>query len=269
MERPTLPFGQGLCISLAGKVAVVTGGGQGIGRAICLTLAQAGAAVGVVDVDGEAADECAAEIVERGGSAVAWQADVADPEALRRAIDGTAERYGALHILVSNAGIGAEGSLEEIDLATWDRVLAVNLRAAFLGAQYAVPHMRRAGGGAIVHIASTRALMSEPNTFPYSASKGGLLALTHALAVSLGPDGIRVNAISPGWIETSAWRKRALRRNPELRPIDHAQHPVGRVGRPEDVAWLCAFLVSDLAGFITGQNFVVDGGMTVKMVYAD
>ena len=131
--------------------------------------------------------------------------------------------------------------------------------------------MRRAGGGAIINIASTRALMSEPDTFAYSASKGGLLALTHSLAISLGPI-IRVNAISPGWIDTSGWRRGEAGQAPAreaLRPIDHAQHPAGRVGRPEDVAWACTFLASDLAGFITGQNLIVDGGMTVKMIYVD
>ncbi len=272
MSREPMPsqeVGSGLVLSLAGKVAVVTGAGQGIGRAISYTLAKAGAAVGVLDRDGEAAQECVEEIEAQGGRAVAWVVDVADPEGLRRAIDDTAEHFGGLHILVNNAGIGAGGTLEELEVAAWERVLAVNLRAAFLAAKYAAPHMRRAGGGAIVNIASTRALMSEPHTYPYSASKAGLLGLTHSLAVSLGPDGIRVNAISPGWIETSAWRKRSQRREPQLRPIDHAQHPVGRVGRPEDIAWACAFLVSDQAGFITGQNLVVDGGMTVKMIYVE
>ncbi|MGC8779158.1 MAG: SDR family oxidoreductase, partial [Candidatus Caldatribacteriaceae bacterium] len=122
---------------------------------------------------------------------------------------------------------------------------------------------------AIVNIASTRALMSEPHTEAYSAAKGGVLSLTHALAVSLAPRHIRVNAISPGWIEVSVWKKKALRKEPELRPIDHLQHPAGRVGRPEDIASACLFLASPEAGFITGANLVIDGGMTVKMLYAE
>jgi len=120
----------------------------------------------------------------------------------------------------------------------------------------------------VVNIASTRALQSEPHTEAYAASKGGLVALTHALAVSLGP-AVRVNCISPGWIDTSAWQPRGQERTSALRPEDHAQHPAGRVGRPEDVAILCAYLVSDAAGFVTGQNFVIDGGMTRKMIYEE
>jgi NAD(P)-dependent dehydrogenase (short-subunit alcohol dehydrogenase family) len=133
--------------------------------------------------------------------------------------------------------------------------------------KHAAPHLRRARG-AIVNIASTRALQSEPNTEAYSASKGGLVALTHALAVSLGPD-VRVNCVSPGWIDVSARRKRSRRKPEALRPEDRAQHPVGRVGTPEDVAELVAFLLSDAAGFITGQDFIADGGMTRKMIYIE
>jgi NAD(P)-dependent dehydrogenase (short-subunit alcohol dehydrogenase family) len=146
-------------------------------------------------------------------------------------------------------------------------MIRANLTGSFLMAKHAVPHLR-AGRGAIVNIASTRALQSEPDTEAYSASKGGLVALTHALAVSLGPD-IRVNCVSPGWIDTSGWKKRSRRGQEALRPEDHAQHPAGRVGTPEDVAAMVLYLVSDAAGFVTGQNFVVDGGMTRKMIYEE
>jgi NAD(P)-dependent dehydrogenase (short-subunit alcohol dehydrogenase family) len=147
-----------------------------------------------------------------------------------------------------------DGPVEKLSLARWNRRIAVNLTGAFLMAKHAVPHLRRARG-AIVNIASTRAGQSEPHTEAYSASKGGLVALTHALANSLGPE-VRVNCVSPGWIAHQPVRKK-----------DHAQHPVGRVGRDADVAELVAYLISDAAGFVTGQNFVIDGGMTKKMIY--
>jgi len=152
--------------------------------------------------------------------------------------------------------------------ADWDRVISVNLRGAYLCSRYATPHMPR--GSAIVNIASTRALMSEPDTEPYAASKAGLLGLTHALALTLGERGIRVNAISPGWIDVSNWKKSSARRQVELSERDHGQHPAGRVGRPEDIAELCLFLSdTQRSGFITGQNFVCDGGMTKKMLYVE
>jgi NAD(P)-dependent dehydrogenase (short-subunit alcohol dehydrogenase family) len=143
----------------------------------------------------------------------------------------------------------------------------VNLTGAFLCAKYAAPHLRK-NGGSIVNVASTRAFMSERHTEAYSASKGGLFALTHALAVSLGPE-VRVNSISPGWIETSELRKRSARTPARLSAQDHSQHPAGRVGNAEDVAALALFLLDPGNSFVTGQNFVVDGGMTKKMIYVE
>ena len=145
--------------------------------------------------------------------------------------------------------------------------MRVNVTGAYLCVKYCAPHMS-AEGCSIINIASTRALMSEPNTEPYSASKGALLALTHSLAASLGPK-IRVNAISPGWIETSEWRRKKDRKFVALRECDHKQHLVGRVGRPEDIAQAACYLTSQDASFITGTNIVIDGGMTVKMIYEE
>jgi NAD(P)-dependent dehydrogenase (short-subunit alcohol dehydrogenase family) len=165
-------------------------------------------------------------------------------------------RFGGLDALINNAGIAdpAGGPIERLSLEDWNRKIAVNLTGMFLMTKHCVPHLRRTAG-TIVNIASTRALQSEPDTEAYAATKGGVIALTHALAMSLGPR-VRVNCISPGWIAKGRLAKR-----------DHAQHPTGRAGRPEDIGEMIAFLLSDAAGFITGQNFVVDGGMTRKMIY--
>ena len=152
-------------------------------------------------------------------------------------------------------------------LDDWNRMISTHLTGCFLCVKHASSYLRRACG-AIVNIASTRAFQSEPNTEAYAAAKGGIVALTHALAISLGPD-VRVNCIAPGWIDVRNWRKGIRTPQPELRPIDHTQHPVGRVGKPEDIASLTAFLLSDQAGFLTGQTFAADGGMTRKMVYVD
>lgn len=251
------------------RVALVTGGGQGIGRAVALRFAERGYAVSIADIDDDAGRETARIAGERGAAALFVRADVARVEDARQWVVRSAAELGTPQVLVNNAGIGRRAPFLELSPEDFDRVIAVNLRGAFLCAQAVARCMvERGQGGAIVNIASTRAFMSEAGTEAYSASKGGIVALTHALAISLGAHGIRVNCISPGWIETRDWQHGARQRAPVHSEQDRLQHPVGRVGRPDDIAAACLFL-AEQAGFMTGQNITLDGGMTVKMIYAD
>jgi len=247
--------------------ALVTGGAQGIGRAIALAFLKEDMNVLIADRDAEACTEAAAAL-SQFGNIIGLICDVSVEGDAGKAVHTAVERFGRLDVLVCNAGItGPAVPVEQLSLEQWQAVIDVNLTGAFLFAKHAAMHLRKAGG-CIINIASTRAMQSEPDTAAYTASKGGVVALTHQLAVSLGP-GVRVNCISPGWIETAEWRKHANRTTPVLSEQDHLQHPAGRVGMPEDVASLAAYLASPEAGFITGQNIVVDGGMTRRMIYVD
>ena len=237
-----------------GRVALVTGAARGIGLGIAAWLISEGWQVVLTDLDRA-----------RGAKVAKVLGDIHADEA--QVMTGVAEvlgQFGRLDALVCNAAIADphNTTLESLSLAHWNRVLAVNLGGPMLLAKHCAPYLR-AHCGAIVNLASTRAGQSEPDTEAYAASKGGLLALTHALAMSLGPE-IRVNAVSPGWIDA---RDPAQRRAEPLTEADHAQHPAGRVGTVEDVAAMVAWLLSRNAGFVTGQEFVVDGGMTKKMIY--
>ena len=209
------------------------------------------------------------EIIKRlGGECKFIRTDVSDEESVERMVEETINIYEKIDILVNNAAISCGGDIFTRPTSDWKRVIDVNLTGPYLCSKYAAKYMKEKGG-VIINIASTRAFMSEPDTEPYSASKGGIIALTHSLAMSLSKYKIRVCAISPGWIEVSDWKKRSLRRPSKLREIDHRQHPVGRVGKPEDIAKACLYLSSEDAGFITGTNLIVDGGMTIKMIYAE
>jgi NAD(P)-dependent dehydrogenase (short-subunit alcohol dehydrogenase family) len=251
-----------------GKVVLITGAAQGIGRCLAVAFGMAGARVVLVDVDEPMAREAAGEVASLAAAsrALALGADVADESAVRRVVDAAVAEYGRLDVVVNNAATSCGSPPELLDLADWQRVLAVNLTGPFLLSRHAAPHLRQQQG-AIVNIASTRAYMSEPNSEAYAASKGGLVALTHALAASLAP-AVRVNAIAPGWIDTAAWRRFADRREPTHSDADREQHWSGRVGRPEDIAALALLLADGAhAGFINGQCLTCDGGMTRKMIY--
>jgi NAD(P)-dependent dehydrogenase (short-subunit alcohol dehydrogenase family) len=243
-------------MSTVKPVALITGGAKGIGHAIARHLIASGWQVGIIDLP----DSGLRRALARERDVFAIEGDVRNEETASDAVDATVHRFRRLDGLISNAGIMIRKPLSRLTLSEWHRVLDTNLTAAFLLARAAEKPLRKARG-AIVTIASTRALMSEPDTESYSASKGGLLALTHALAISLAPD-VRVNCVSPGWIET--------RNYSGLRQKDHKQHPAGRVGRPDDVAELVSWLLDGKrSGFITGANFVIDGGMTRKMIYEE
>jgi NAD(P)-dependent dehydrogenase (short-subunit alcohol dehydrogenase family) len=251
---------------LIGRVVLITGGAQGIGRAIAQAVLGAGGRVMIGDLDKAAGQACLAEW-HVGVRAAFAPLDVAREVSVQRWVQAALNRFGRIDGLVNNAGIADPhcAPLASLALADWNRYLATNLTGSFLCSKHALPALAE-NGGAIVNIASTRALQSEPDTEAYAASKGGMLAFTHALAISAGP-AVRVNAILPGWIATEAWQKPGERHAPALSRKDHTQHPVGRVGMPQDVGALAVYLLSPQSGFVTGQQFVVDGGMTVKMQY--
>jgi len=238
------------------KISLITGAAHGIGRATARQLLDDGWHIGTVDVS---AADLGRVFGKQARRVLTIEGDIGDEATAKRAVTVTIERFGQLDGVVSNAGIMIRKPIRQLTIAEWRRVLDVNLTAAFLLAKAAERALRQTGG-AFVSIASTRAEMSEPNTEAYSASKGGLVALTHALAMSLAP--VRVNCVSPGWIATQEYNK--------LRKKDHAQHPAGRVGRPEDIAAIVAWLLDgERSGFVTGANFTVDGGMTKKMIYIE
>ncbi|ARU62854.1 3-ketoacyl-ACP reductase [Tumebacillus avium] len=232
------------------RVVLVTGAAQGIGRSVAETYAAHDATVIAVDKEPWAPE-----------NTIGMQTDLRDPQAIENLFSQIREKFGRLDVLINNAGVSRWQSPYELTVEEWDDILNLNLRGTFLCAREAAKLMKENGGGKIVNMCSTRALMSEPNTEAYAASKGGILALTHALAVSLGPDRIQVNAISPGWIETGDYS--------QLREEDHTQHPAGRVGRPADIANACLYLTDPANDFITGANLVIDGGMTRKMIYLE
>jgi NAD(P)-dependent dehydrogenase (short-subunit alcohol dehydrogenase family) len=252
----------------ASRVVLITGGAKGIGRAICQAFSTAKDKVYFVDLDIGAGEELASAT-----GSVFIPCDVSDQESIRQAVEQVAKDGKRIDVLVNNAGIALNLDFLSSDaISAFEKVINVNLHGTFLFSHYAAQHMTN---GAIINIASTRALQSEANTEGYSASKGGIVALTHAMAMSLAPRHIRVNAISPGWIDVQEYQSTAASNKPsshanryQITQKDREQHPIGRVGVPDDIANMVLFLSDkEKSGFITGQNFVIDGGMTKKMIY--
>ncbi|WP_036832081.1 SDR family oxidoreductase [Photobacterium sanctipauli] len=240
---------------MAKKVVLITGGAKGIGKGIANYLS-AESTVIAADIDEEAGYLLVSENPLIRFKCV----DVTNESAVASLIKEISEQFGQLDAVINNAAIADPYNppLEQLDLYQWQKVLAVNLTAPLIVSKYSLP-LLKAAQGAIINIASTRALQSEANTEAYSASKGGIVALSHSMAVSLSPD-VSVNCISPGWIDVAG---------EPLRDIDHQQHVSGRVGHVDDIASMVNYLISDAARFISGQNIVIDGGMTKKMIYQD
>jgi NAD(P)-dependent dehydrogenase (short-subunit alcohol dehydrogenase family) len=248
---------------LSGKVALVTGAGGGIGRAICLRYAAEGASVLCADINSTAAAQTVDAVATRGGTASAVSCDVSDSASARAAVDAALDRFGALHILVNNAAFFLpDATLPELDEALFARAFAVNVTGAFLMSRWAIPRIIRSGGGSIIHIASQMGSVARRLQTTYSATKAALLLLAKGMALDHAADGIRVNTLSPGGIATEGMAERWGDMATAEREWGKRMHPLGRLGRVEEIASAAAFLASEEASFMTGADLLVDGGYT-------
>ncbi|MFG6199776.1 SDR family NAD(P)-dependent oxidoreductase [Nonomuraea sp. JJY05] len=246
--------------TLDGKVAIVTGGASGIGRATALLFAREGARVVVADLDAAGADATVARIAAEAGEAIAVQADVSDPEDCRRVVGAAVEIFGGLHVLFNNAGIIRRTTALDLDVEEWDRVMAVNVRSVFLMCKHAIPAMTE--GGSIVNTGSGWGLKGGANAISYCASKAAVVNMTRALAIDHAKAGIRVNSVNPGDTDTPMLRDEARQLGEDWAAFqsDAADRPMGRPGTPDEIAHAVLFLAGDAAGYITGSALVVDGG---------
>jgi NAD(P)-dependent dehydrogenase (short-subunit alcohol dehydrogenase family) len=251
---------------LQGKIAIVTGSGAGIGRGIALRFAAEGAKVAVLDINAALCEAVAGEIVSAGGEAVAVACDVSAEAPVAAAVASVTARFGTVNVLVNNAAVMPGGRIHEVAPADFDRCVAVNLRGAYLMSRAVIPGMIRERSGSIIHMASVTGTLGLPGIAAYSMTKGGLAALARAMSTDYAPLGIRVNAVSPGTIDSPMLHNFvAAQSNPaKIRQEFDDMHPIGRVGTIEEVASVFVFLASDEASFITGANYAVDGGLSVK-----
>ena len=248
---------------LAGKVTIVTGAGSGIGRATAIRFAEEGARVTCVDITRDAVEATAAEI---GDAAWAVTADVSDAAAVQQYTDGTVARWGGLHAVFNNAGVNLPGVFHEASDETIDRTLGVNVRGPIHGCRYAIPHMLRGGGGSLINTSSVNGLVAEPYLAIYATSKGAIVMLSKGIALDYAKQGIRCNAIAPGWVDTPvnyAHAEMLGGLDKVYAEIDSFQ-PIGRPGEPREIANVALFLASDESSFVTGTVLVADGGMTAK-----
>lgn len=244
------------------KVALITGGASGIGRATALLFAREGAAVAIADLNEKAGNETAVEITAAGARAIFVSADVTRAVDCRRVVESVIREFGTIHVLFNNAGIIRRASVVDLSVEDWDRVIAVNVKSVFLMSREALPLMLKAGGGSIINMASGWGLAGGPRAAVYCASKGAVVLMTKAMAVDHGRQNVRVNCICPGDTDTGMLRAEAqqLGEREEQFLAESARRPLGRVGKPEEIAKAALYLASDAASFVTGTALVVDGG---------
>jgi NAD(P)-dependent dehydrogenase (short-subunit alcohol dehydrogenase family) len=249
-------------MQLSGKIALVTGGASGIGRATALLLAREGAAVAIIDVNPKTGESVVGEITSSGGHAIFEAGDVTSASDCRRVVERVVREFGTMHILFNNAGIIRRASVVELSEEDWDRVMAVNVKSIYLMSREVIPTMAASGGGSIINTASGWGLAGGPRAAVYCASKGAVVLLTKAMAIDHGPQKIRVNCICPGDTDTAMLRNEAqqLGEDEECFLAESAHRPLGRVGKPEEIAQAALYLASDASSFVTGTALVVDGG---------
>ena len=247
---------------LTDKVAIVTGGGSGIGEATSLRFSQEGAAVVVADMRLRKAKEVAKQINEQGGHALAIEVDVSIPESVATLVERTVAEYGQLDVMFNNAGTLRPGTVIELDVDDWDLVMGVNVRSVYLGGKFAIPAMLNSGGGSIINTASISGLHGDGGAVAYAASKAAVINLTRAMSTDHAADGIRVNAICPGTIETPPVMR--MMEDPVALETNMRAHAIGRLGRPEEIASAALWLASDESSFVTGEAIVGDGGLRAQ-----